>query len=109
MNSNNRLAIIVLTLATAFIHLYLSGGTDILFILNGLGFLLLLAVMYVPLPFFDQFRSMAAWGLVGFSAITIVAYFVVNPNPFASALGLLTKAIEFAIIILIVMNKRKEA
>ncbi len=107
MNSTNRLAIIALTLTTALIHLYLSGGTDTLFILNGIGFLVLLAVMYLPMPFLDPYRSIASWGLVAFSAVTIVAYFVVNPDPFGSALGLLTKAIEVAIIVLVVMDKRQ--
>ena len=108
MNQNrNRLAIIVFAVATGLIHLVLSSGSDPLFILNGIGFLGLLGLIYLPLSFLDPYRSLAAWGLVAFSLITIIAYFVVNPEPFSSALGLLTKAIELALIILIVMNKRQ--
>ena len=107
--STNRLAIIAFTVATALIHLVISGGSDVLFILNGIGFLGLLGLIYLPLDFLDPYRSLAAWGLAAFSLITIIAYFVVNPNPFGSALGLLTKAIELALIIFIVMDKRQAA
>src|SRR4051812_1606406 len=77
--------IFLLTLATAFIHLYLAltaipyFGLNfgvMLFILNGLGYLGLLAALQLPIPQLARFRSVARWALVAFAAVTIVLFFV---------------------------------
>lgn len=103
-----QIGIIVLTLATGLIHLVALGlrFSDVLFILNGLGYLGLLAAIFLPLDFLDGLRGYARWALLAFTVITIIAYFVVNPEPWTSALGLITKAIEVVLAILLFVDGR---
>ena len=97
-DSNTRLLIIGLTVATAVIHIVIGGA---LFILNGLGYLGLLGLMYLPLPALDSARPV----LIVYTIVTIIGYFVMNPDPFGSVLGLIDKAIELALVILLVRTR----
>jgi hypothetical protein len=103
--------IFVLTLATAVIHLYLaltaigSMGFNfgvMLFILNGLGYLGLLAVLQLPIRQLARFRSAARWALVAFTALTIVLFFVMAPE--YTLIGYVDKAIEVALIALLLAD-----
>ena len=104
------LAIVLLTLATAGIHLGLAaaGGFDVLqdplalpFILNGIGFIGLLLLYLLTMVSFIHLHNAARWLLIIFSAVTIIAFFTINPEPLASVFGLITKAIEVALIIVL--------
>jgi hypothetical protein len=97
--------IFVLTVATAVIHLYLalsaigSMGFNfgvMLFILNGLGYLGLLAILQLPIRQLARFRSAARWALIGFAALTIVLFFIMAPV--YPIIGYIDKAIEVALI-----------
>ena len=104
-----RVGIFLLTVATAVIHLYL-GFTAIpyyglnfgvvLFILNGLGYLGLLAVL--QLPQLARFRSAARWALVAYAALTIVLFFLMAP--FYTFIGYLDKVIEVVLITLLIAD-----
>ena len=103
--------IFVLTLATAVIHLYLaitaigSMGFNfgvMLFILNGLGYLGLVAVLQLPIRQLARFRSAARWVLVAFTALTIVLFFVMAPQ--YTLIGYVDKAIEVALIALLLVD-----
>ena len=103
--------IFLLTLATALIHLYLALSAIpyyglnfgvMLFILNGLGYLGLLAVLQLPIPQLARFQSLARWALVGYAALTIALFFVMAP--FYDFIGYLDKAIEVALIVLLVAD-----
>jgi hypothetical protein len=94
--------IVSLTLATAYIHLSLGG---LLFTLNGLGYLGL-AVMVVigavaPSPLVVRFSWLPRVALAGYAAVTIGAYLVIGPY---FGLGWIAKAIELAIIGLLVVD-----
>ena len=104
--SSQSYRIIALALLTALIHLFLGvqGGIAI-FILNGLGFIALVAALYL-LPQLAHWSTYIRWALVAYTAITIVAYFVVNPHPFEDSVGLITKAIEVILIVLLYLQKR---
>ena len=52
-----RLGIIALTIATAIVHLYLGFQGLPLFVLNGLGYLALLAALCLPIPRLDPYRD----------------------------------------------------
>jgi hypothetical protein len=94
--------IFLLALATAAIHLYLGlsfGNT--LFVLNGLGYLGLLAALQLPIPQLARFRPIVRWVLVGYTALTIVLYFVMAP---LTVIGLVDKAIEVALIVLLLAD-----
>src|ERR671921_1195536 len=103
--------ILLLTLATAGIHLYLAltaftfMGLNfgvMLFILNGLGYLGLLAALQLPIPQLARFRSAARWALVGYAALTIVLFFLMAPE--YTILGYVDKAIEAALIALLIAD-----
>lgn len=103
--------IIVLTVLTALLHLALGIGffqdtLGKLFVLNGLGYFALLAALYF-LPQFAGMRSLVRWGLMAFTAVTIVAYFVMNPDAMTSPPGLIDKVIEAALIVLLFLESRK--
>ena len=106
-----RTAIIVLTVATAFIHgvlLNLGMGTiDPAFTLNALGYLALLAALFfVRLPFLQGREALLHYALIGFTAVTIVAYFVINQSPFTDGLGLAAKADEVLLIVAVWLHLR---
>ena len=103
--------IFLLTLATAAIHLYLaftaigSMGFNfgvMLFILNGLGYLGLLAVLQLPIRQLARFRSAARWALIAFAALTIVLFFIMAPV--YMIIGYVDKAIEVALIALLLAD-----
>ena len=103
--------IFVLTLTTAVIHLYLalsavaSMGFNfgiMLFILNGLGYLGLLAILQLPIRQLTRFRSAARWALVAFAALTILLFFIMAPV--YMIIGYVDKAIEVALIALLIAD-----
>jgi hypothetical protein len=103
--------IFVLTLATAAIHLYLAltaipamgfNFGVMLFILNGLGYLGLLAVLQLPIRQLARFRSAARWALIAFAALTIVLFFLMAPS--YPIIGYVDKAIEVALIALLLAD-----
>jgi hypothetical protein len=103
--------IFLLTLATAVIHLYLAltaiaymgfNFGVMLFILNGLGYLALLAALQLPITQLARFRSAARWALVGFATLTIVLFFVMAPE--YTIIGYVDKAIEVTLIALLLAD-----
>lgn len=92
----------LLALATAAIHLYLGlsfGNT--LFVLNGLGYLGLLAALQAPIPQPARFRGAARWALIGYTALTVVLYFIDDPG---LTIGYVDKAIEAPLILLLLAD-----
>ena len=95
------IAIVDLTLITAYIHFTL-GGT--LFLLNALGYAALaaaLALTALPHPFVRRFAWLPRVGLGAYTATTIVAYLVIGPY---FTLGWVAKAIEVAILVLLAVD-----
>ena len=90
--------IIALTLFTAAIHFVLG---DLIFILNGLGYLTLLAIFM--LPRFKAWQKAIRWLLIAYSAVTIVGYFVVHRDGSwqMDGLGVMTKLAEVILILLL--------
>ena len=103
-----QVVIILLTIATALIHLWLGlggPGLDIMFTLNGLGYLTLAVVGYVPLAPLAKYQTLARWALVAFTAVTIIGWVLIGQR---IALGYITKVIEVVLIILVVLDLRKK-
>src|SRR5215472_6029002 len=118
-----QIAIIVLAVITAVLHLFLgitismAGGSGptgswllqvlpMLFILNFLGYIILLVALYVPQ--LKLFQHSIRWVLIVFTAVTISAYFVIDgltPN----SIGYGDKLIEVALILLLLVENRKAA
>lgn len=108
--SSRQKTIAGLTVATAVIHIILAILSRdqpmflILFLLNGLGYLALIAGLYFMPQLVGQ-RGMVRWGLLGFTLVTFVLYFIFNrDNPF-QPLGIVDKLIELALIIMLWQDK----
>jgi hypothetical protein len=92
------IAIVDLTLITAYIHFTLGGA---LFTLNALGYAGLAAAIVataVPSSFLPRFAWLPRVGLAGYAAVTIAAYLFMGPY---FTLGWIAKAVEIAIILLV--------
>lgn len=101
-----RLGVIVLTLTTAIIHLYLGLSSSLPpFVLNGLGYLALLAALYLPIPQLTPYRSTIRWVLVGYTALTIVLWLVITGGA-STTIGYIDKIVEVLLIVLLVAQAR---
>lgn len=98
-----RVGIVLLTLATALIHLQLAFP-DPAFILNGLGYLTLLAALYLPVPRLARYRNVVRWVLVGFTALTILLWILLGAR---TPIGYIDKTIEVALIVLLLLEARR--
>lgn len=111
-SSSLRMIILALALTTGLIHLALGLGDlgailGITFVLNGLGYLGLAAAGYLNIPALARYQQLARLALIGFALVTIVLYFIVNPDPFNSLFGLITKVIELALVVALVVDQRQ--
>jgi hypothetical protein len=105
MNKTNlRLAVIVFGLFTAAVHLYLNIRPGYgfsypfpgAFLLNGLGYLALLAALFMKIPALDGVRRYIPWALMLFAAATIGAF--LKFGDMSDMLGWVTKADEVLLI-----------
>ena len=123
------LAICTLAGATALIHLWLGAMTTVmlatqpelvaslggataltvmaaLFYANGAGYVALTVALYHPHPVLRRFRRVTRWALIGFTALTVVAYVALIQGHY-DALGFADKAIEGLLIALLVVEDRR--
>jgi hypothetical protein len=100
-----RIGIIVLTVATAAVHLYLGVQGLPLFVLNGLGYLTLLAALYLPVPQLVPYRNLIRWALVGFTLLTIVLWLFITGGA-STAVGYLDKTIEVLLVFMLLAEAR---
>ena len=64
-------------LAAAFDKVLFPESPDPLFILNGLGYFGLLGAYFLPIQFFQSRHKLVWNGLFGYTALTIVAWFLI--------------------------------
>ena len=106
-----QVGIILLTVATAVIHLYLStqiiamGMDGTLFILNGLGYLALLAGLFLPIPIVKEYRPVVRILLIVFTLITIFAWVAMGMR---NTWGFADKAIEIALVVLLWLDRSRK-
>ncbi|HEY3162864.1 MAG TPA: hypothetical protein VGJ71_00815 [Candidatus Limnocylindrales bacterium] len=93
-----RIAIVGLTLGTAYIHSTLGG---VLFTLNALGYLVAAVAVIVPLGLAIRFRWFVRAGLMGYAATAIVAWAVQGPY---YTTAYIAKAIEVALIVILAVD-----
>lgn len=77
-----------------------------LFLLNGIGYLVLVGALY--LPALHQYQRPIRWLLIAFTALTIIMYFSISgfrPNP----IGLIDKLAEIVLIGLLLIDGRQSA
>ena len=99
------LGIVVLTLITAAIHLYLGSLGLPMFVLNGLGYLALLAALYAPVPRLAPYKNVIRWALIGYTALTVVLWLFITGGV-STALGYTNKAVELVLIVLLLLEHR---
>src|SRR3954462_4910668 len=123
-----QIAICVLALATAAIHIYLgvitqimvatqpeataaAGGAAalgffaVLFYLDALGYIVLTVALYHPA--FARFRRLIRWALIALTAATIIAYFALIQGHY-DAIGILDKIAAVALIVLLTVEARRD-
>jgi hypothetical protein len=98
-----QVGVIVLTLFTAVVHMSLNFP-DMVFILNGLGYLALLAALYLPLPQFAPYQHLVRWLLVGYAALTVSLWLAIGLR---TPLGYITTADEVVLILLLLLEARR--
>ena len=102
--------IALLTAATGILHLLVgfnivggSGATNWILVLNGVGYLVLLWLFWTSS---GSRRGTIRWILLAYTLITLVGYFILNGSAgFQSATGLIIKAIELLLIILLFLDR----
>ena len=109
--SNPRLmqyGVILCAIITATIHIYLSfqfiNAPDWVFLLNGLGYLALVVVLYLPVTALSAYRTPLRWLLIAYSALTIVLWILLGAR---TTIGYLDKLIEIALIIFLWLDSQR--
>ncbi|GIK75592.1 MAG: hypothetical protein BroJett021_45800 [Chloroflexota bacterium] len=103
--------IVVLTLITALIHIWLgigfldSGG--VIFVLNGAGYLSLLFLLLAPIAPLARYRSLIRWALIAYTAITIFAWLLI-PTAARTPLAFFDKAVEIALVVLLWLDGQRK-
>ena len=95
-----RIGVVVLTVITAIVHLSLLFP-DPVFILNGLGYLTLLAALCLPIPWLGPYRRVVRLTLIGYATLTILLWVAIGER---SLLGYSTTADEVALVILLLLE-----
>jgi hypothetical protein len=104
--------VIILTTITAFIHIYLSfqlyssqfAGPDPIFLLNGIGYLLLLSAIYAPIAAFARYQSLFCWILLAYTAVTIVLWYYSGAR---SWIAYIDKVIEVTLLLFLWLEARR--
>lgn len=100
--------VIILTMITALIHLYLSfqfpNGPDPAFLLNAIGYMVLLGAIYMPFAGLARYRILSCWLLIVYTALTIVLWFFFGAN---SWIAYLDKSVEVLLILLLWAETRR--
>lgn len=98
-----RIAVVLLTMIAAGVHLSLLFP-DPGFILNGLGYLTLLAALYLPIPRLAPYRRVVRWTLIGYATLTILLWVAIGER---TLLGYSTTADEVALVVLLILEGRR--
>ena len=91
--------IVGLTALSAFIHLGFGLRGDTLLLLNGLGYIGLLALLVAPVAFLAGYQQWVRGLLLVYTAVTFIGYFALHTPAAYSNTGLLTKAIELGLMV----------
>jgi hypothetical protein len=110
--------IIITTLITAGVHLYLvseliaEGLSPTLFLLNGLGYLGLLTALFLPQPLVERFlpsgmarayRPFFRYALMGYALLTIFLWLVMNGM--RTPIAFIDKLAEITLVILLWLDR----
>ena len=100
-------AIILLAAATALIHIALAfrpEGVDPIFLLNGIGYLGLVTLLYLPVPSIRRYQPVVRWVLMAFAAVTILGWVLIGVR---SPIAYVDKIIEVALIVCLWLDRQR--
>ena len=99
-----QIGIILLTIATAVIHLAL-GIPDgfMMFILNGIGYLVLITALY--LPQLSKYHALTRWALIAFTVVTILGWVFIGAR---IPIAYVDKLIEIVLVVLLFVEMRQK-
>jgi hypothetical protein len=103
--SNSRYAILIITVITALVHLYLAVSStpfDIVFFLNFLGYLALCAAFFLPLPIVKDYHGLVRWVYMAFVVVTIIAWAFIGLRVWFAYID---KILEVALVVLLWFEK----
>jgi len=108
--STRKISIIILTIATALVHIVLAFNalsqgdmtTLIMFLLNGIGYLVLLAAYYLPVPIARNYHGLVRWIFIAFTAVTIIGWIAIGLR---IPLAYVDKLVEVAMIVLLLTDR----
>ncbi len=101
-----RILLSMAVLITAVIHLYLGMVYDaFIFILNGIGFLGLWGLFLLPMAFLRPYRRWVGFVLMGYSAITILLWAVLNGKLDVASIS--AKLAELVIIVTVWLDLQR--
>jgi hypothetical protein len=113
-----QVGIVITALTTAFIHWYLilsllrDNQSPVLFFLNGLGYLSLLAALFLPQAIVDRFlpprlahlyRPVVRYVFIGYTILTITLWYVMGPM--ITPIALVDKAVEITLVVLLWLDR----
>jgi hypothetical protein len=112
--SSLRTAVLILGLVTALVHLVVlnisfvrdTGAPDLLFTLNGLGYLGLLAAFFGKVPWISRRPTLLHYLFIGYTAVTILAWVAAGARNF---IGYSTKLDEALLIAALWLHLRSES
>lgn len=109
----SQIIVILLAVATAAIHFsraIADPDIGVLFILNGLGYLVLVGLLYLPIPQLVSRHRLVRRALMVYTAVTIVLYFVwgVMSGEWAVPVGPIDKVVEAVMVGLLWREDRIE-
>lgn len=99
---------ILSAILTALIHIYLSfqfaEGPDTIFLLNGIGYLFLVALLYLPVQLFVLYRGTLRWVLMAYAALTIILWIFWGAR---TTIGYVDKLVEIALILFLWLDNQR--
>ncbi len=103
---SRRNLILILTLITAIIHIYVGAVVPAtILLLNGIGFLALAAARYF-IPQLAPYKNIIHWAFIAYTAITIVGYFARwGVDGLTDPTGMAAKIVEVALIIILFLDR----
>ncbi len=105
-----QIGIILLSVITALIHLYLGvrgfmmgrgGPLPILFMLNFVGYIVLVTALY--LPALQRIQSITRWILIAYTTVTIIMWYLMAGRP-SGIEDYVDKLVEVVLIILLLVE-----
>jgi hypothetical protein len=103
--------LMIAVVITAIVHLslgsdFLTNPGDIMFLLNGIGYIVLTVLFIFPIAWTQPYHEIIRWVLVGYTVLTIILWVVMNGK--IEPVGIITKLSELAIIVILIIDRPKK-